>query len=208
MISSEQTRQKILKGAGEMFLQKGYEGTSIRNICACAGVNLSSVNYHFGSKRKLYLRVLEEWFIKRVEEYPLDMGVHSNSSAHHRLKNYITNWFKRIAIIHEQTDDYSIQRTRLLLLELSTSTPKPGFIDRCFSRDYVLLSKVIHEISSEANADSAKVKRKVKAVIGICLFHLVSLVNPDIGELVGCEMDIETTTKDIISFCSASGASL
>src|SRR5262245_56314797 len=48
-----ETRTRILDAAEELFMQHGFEGTSMRVLTAKAGVNLAAVNYHFGSKDAL-----------------------------------------------------------------------------------------------------------------------------------------------------------
>ncbi|HEX5767815.1 MAG TPA: TetR family transcriptional regulator, partial [Burkholderiales bacterium] len=45
-----ETRTRILDAAEELFMQHGFEGTSMRLLTAKAEVNLAAVNYHFGSK--------------------------------------------------------------------------------------------------------------------------------------------------------------
>ncbi|MEW6601497.1 MAG: TetR/AcrR family transcriptional regulator [Nitrospirota bacterium] len=47
------TKRLILDSAEYLFAEKGFRGTSMREITAMAGVNLAAVNYHFGSKKKL-----------------------------------------------------------------------------------------------------------------------------------------------------------
>jgi AcrR family transcriptional regulator len=51
------TRDRLLDAAEGLFARKGYAGTSVREITASAECNLAAVNYHFGSKRKLYREV-------------------------------------------------------------------------------------------------------------------------------------------------------
>ncbi|HEX6529126.1 MAG TPA: TetR family transcriptional regulator, partial [Burkholderiales bacterium] len=43
-----ETRTRILDAAEELFMQHGFEGTSMRHLTSRAGVNLAAVNYHFG----------------------------------------------------------------------------------------------------------------------------------------------------------------
>jgi AcrR family transcriptional regulator len=52
------TQANILATARDLFAKGGYDGTSIRSICARAGVNLGAVTYHFGSKAGLYEQVI------------------------------------------------------------------------------------------------------------------------------------------------------
>lgn len=53
------TRVKLLRTAARLFAQKGYASTSVRDIVQAAGENVSSVSYHFGNKRNLYLETLK-----------------------------------------------------------------------------------------------------------------------------------------------------
>lgn len=53
------TRESILDTAEALFAQQGHDGTSMRQITTAAGVNLASVNYHFGSKESLVQAVLK-----------------------------------------------------------------------------------------------------------------------------------------------------
>ena len=58
----ETTRGKILSAATEIFAAKGYLRATVREICSRAKVNLALVNYHFESKEKLYIAVVEQMF--------------------------------------------------------------------------------------------------------------------------------------------------
>jgi AcrR family transcriptional regulator len=58
-----ETRTRILDAAEELFMQHGFEGTSMRQLTAKAGVNLAAVNYHFGSKDAL----IEAVFRRRLD---------------------------------------------------------------------------------------------------------------------------------------------
>ena len=58
--SSKATRATILEAARECLLSRGYEGLSTRNVATLAGVPLSQLHYHFGSKQQLVLDLLEE----------------------------------------------------------------------------------------------------------------------------------------------------
>jgi AcrR family transcriptional regulator len=50
----------IINHAIELFAEKGFEGSSIRDLAARAGVNVAMVNYYFGSKEKLFESMVED----------------------------------------------------------------------------------------------------------------------------------------------------
>ena len=63
-----ETRTRILDAAEELFMQHGFEATSMRLLTAKAGANLAAVNYHFGSKDAL----IEAVFRRRLD--PMNTG--------------------------------------------------------------------------------------------------------------------------------------
>ena len=60
----DQTRARLLDAAAALFAEQGFHGTTVREIADRAGVNLAAGNYHFGSKRALYLEVLRDHFAR------------------------------------------------------------------------------------------------------------------------------------------------
>src|SRR3954465_1594479 len=56
--SPEATRRRMLDAAERLFLEHGFDGTSLRMLTGAAGVNLAAVNYHFGGKEELFRAML------------------------------------------------------------------------------------------------------------------------------------------------------
>ena len=54
----EDARARLIEAAIALFAEKGYEGTSVRDLATAAGVNVAAVSYHFGSKDALYHEAL------------------------------------------------------------------------------------------------------------------------------------------------------
>jgi len=52
---SEQTRAALIRASLMLFGQKGFDGTSTRDIAAAANANIGSIAYHFGGKEGLRL---------------------------------------------------------------------------------------------------------------------------------------------------------
>ncbi|MBV2234672.1 MAG: TetR family transcriptional regulator [Sterolibacterium sp.] len=61
-MSETDTRNRILRAAELLFIEHGFEATTLRQITGKARVNLAAVNYHFGSKDQL----IEEIFRQRL----------------------------------------------------------------------------------------------------------------------------------------------
>jgi AcrR family transcriptional regulator len=58
--SPEDSKERLLRAAREIFAQKGYNGTSTRDIAREAGVNISLISYHFNGKEGLYNACIED----------------------------------------------------------------------------------------------------------------------------------------------------
>ena len=48
-------RETLLKVATKLFIERGYNGVSTRELAEAADVNLGAIQYHFGSKAKLFV---------------------------------------------------------------------------------------------------------------------------------------------------------
>ena len=98
-------KETIIESAIKLFGSKGFEGTSVREIAADAGVNVAMINYYFESKEKLFEKAVEyrASFLKgifselvnnesltaiekidRIIDYTIDRKF-SNSEFHHLL---------------------------------------------------------------------------------------------------------------------------
>ncbi len=66
------TQERILRAATELFLTRGYKGTSIANVAEQAKVSRSAVFWHFDSKTKLFHEVCRDLLV------PFREGVEHN----------------------------------------------------------------------------------------------------------------------------------
>lgn len=55
--AAKQRREHLLLAAARVLDEKGYEGTSLREICAAAGILPGSLYYHFRSKEDLFIQL-------------------------------------------------------------------------------------------------------------------------------------------------------
>ena len=66
-IKDDNSKARILEAATSLFAQKGFDGTSIREICKKANVNLCMISYYWGGKQELYNGIIENLLEKQIE---------------------------------------------------------------------------------------------------------------------------------------------
>jgi AcrR family transcriptional regulator len=55
--NADPVRHRLLDAAEKLFCEKGFEGTSVRDLTSEANCNVAAVNYYFGGKDKLYIEM-------------------------------------------------------------------------------------------------------------------------------------------------------
>lgn len=95
---SAETRQRLLQAGAEIFGEKGFRRTTVREICERAGANVAAVNYHFGDKEKLYEAVFRAAH-KQVAADPLDIDPQelAKLSKEEKLKTFISRFLVQIS---------------------------------------------------------------------------------------------------------------
>jgi AcrR family transcriptional regulator len=95
IIEYSQKQMRIMEAAEELFAEKGFDGTSVRDIAEEAGVNLAMISYYFGSKDKL----MESLFKYRGESIKLqleNMIENKELSSLQKVYALIDNYIDRI----------------------------------------------------------------------------------------------------------------
>ncbi|CEJ71980.1 MULTISPECIES: TetR/AcrR family transcriptional regulator [Chryseobacterium] len=59
----------ILDIAEELIAKKGYDGTSVRDICSKANINVAMISYYFGSKEKMMSYLYQYRVLKTRENF-------------------------------------------------------------------------------------------------------------------------------------------
>ena len=94
---SEKTRNRLLTAASRIFAEKGFQESTIAEICEQAKTNIASVNYHFRDKETLYLESWRFAFNRELSLYPPNGGVTTEASAEQRLAARIRSLISRVA---------------------------------------------------------------------------------------------------------------
>jgi AcrR family transcriptional regulator len=61
------TKERIFEVAEKLFAQKGFEGTRTRDIADQAGINISTLHFHWKSKEELYTAVYQRQITRRAQ---------------------------------------------------------------------------------------------------------------------------------------------
>lgn len=119
---TEDTRDRLLRAAGEEFARVGFRRASIRAICKAAGANVSAVKYHYGSKESLYHAV---WAVAAEQMYSAEPmpRLEEHEYPKDALRAFMA-WFMRLVLKQSRTHPWA---GRLLAHE--TVSPTPGAMD-------------------------------------------------------------------------------
>jgi AcrR family transcriptional regulator len=61
MSPAEETKQRIIQAAAQVFGKMGYDGATTRAIAEAAGVNEVTLFRHFGNKKNIYMAVIDQF---------------------------------------------------------------------------------------------------------------------------------------------------
>ncbi|MES2033031.1 MAG: TetR/AcrR family transcriptional regulator [Pseudomonadota bacterium] len=61
-MAKQQTREKVLQSARDLFIERGYEGATIRDIARAAGMSTGAVFASFADKTELFDAILNDDF--------------------------------------------------------------------------------------------------------------------------------------------------
>lgn len=85
-------KQHIISHAMQLFADKGFEATSIRDLAKVADVNVAMVNYYFGSKEKLMEAIIEEkaaYMKDRIEELNANNSISEIDKVNALIEDYV-----------------------------------------------------------------------------------------------------------------------
>ncbi|EZQ18195.1 TetR/AcrR family transcriptional regulator [Pseudomonas sp. G11-1] len=119
---AEQRRDQICDAALELFLQKGFASTTIRDICALSGVNQASIYDYIANKNDILRRLLNKlWFRSGVPNLHELLKQDPEASLEDCLRLYLReSWTTKRkgtilayrAVPHLQKDDRAAMRAR------------------------------------------------------------------------------------------------
>jgi AcrR family transcriptional regulator len=121
---STDKREHILIVAEDLFGNKGFDGTSVRDIANGAGVNLAMISYYFGSKEKLLESLIEfraESSYGVLEDLNLDQSLSPWDKINRLVDYYVDKILNNLCfhnIMYQQASATRSEEIRSLIISI------------------------------------------------------------------------------------------
>jgi AcrR family transcriptional regulator len=175
--ASVETRRRLIEAAGEVFAERGYSATTIREICSRAGANGAAVNYHFRDKAELYDTVLRYAHCAAQAEFTA-ATLPEDGPADQRLAQFVHDFMLRML-------DEGRPAWHGKLMSRETTEPTDAMqrlIEESWRPRFELLVRIVRDLLGP-KVDDLEVHRSAASVMGQCLLYsrcrsVVTLMHP------------------------------
>jgi AcrR family transcriptional regulator len=190
------TRERIAEAAGEIFAERGFDGTTVRDICQRAGANIAAVNYYFGDKQRLYVEAVVRAHRWRMEQARLP-DWSDDTRAETKLADFITTFIRRVRTGPEDT-----WHTKLMMREMANPTAACAeLVQSSIRPQFDMLLAILRELlPSDISAEQLQLTGF--SIVGQCLFY--HLADPVVRNLLSAkeysELDVAKLAQHILNF--------
>ena len=158
-------RDRILQAAGATFADKGFRGSTVREICDAAEVNIASVNYYFGDKKSLYEETLLLAREIGAKTYPTP-DFSSFESPELRLRGMILLLLNRLVANH--TEPWPV---KILMAEILNPSPaaRPlidGYIELFLDAVFTTVAQLL-----PPEAPESVVRQTSFSIVAQCVYY-------------------------------------
>ncbi len=184
------TYERILKAAAKLFAEKGYSGTTTREIVKEAGSSLSSLQFYFQSKESVYSEAINRALARQHEMLkPIFDEINAYEQA--GLLNSANAWNLIIDLVTKMTDWVMLKEEqdviRLMNQEMTSAAPLPLFstvpVPAMDVHGYFY--KLFLSYATNMDSFSAKL---LSFFVVISFFNL-ALYPRVLGQILECDMD-------------------
>ncbi len=160
--ASEQTRERLLEAAREVFSRHSFQGATVREICRLADANVAAVNYHFGSKDAL--------FAEALNFAPLAVMQKANAKLSECPKKRLRLFLRDFMLMLLDEKNPSSQ-CRIMVRELADPTPALDKIVReAIAPLHEFLGNLVREIVGD-KVSEPELRGCVHSIVGQRLFY-------------------------------------
>ena len=196
-MSKDTTRERILTAASDEFSAKGFDKTTVRDICTRADVNVAAINYHFRDKQNLYYEVLAHWMDDYMEKTGLRESMTTLKAPEEKLRQYIRAELSFTCKTNDP-DGIQLNQARQILHELSAENHNPD-VFKCHKEvEEKILFPVVQELIGGCQ-DPAVVADAAMAATSLTIHYLLrAMEDPQFA--IQTEEDLDNTTNFLASF--------
>ena len=193
----EATRAHLLDPAGQVFAERGFAGTTSKEICARAGTPLASVNYHFGSRDALYEAVLIEAHRQVIGLDELVAVTRGIDGPQDQLRAIVGHL---VALATHRDTPWGF---RVLLREvLSPSPALPALVEKAVRPKARLLLGLMADLL-DLPPEHAAVQRGVMFTVLPCIAMMIAPKEMPARLLPGAAKDADALGADFVDFIMA-----
>jgi AcrR family transcriptional regulator len=163
--SRDDTRRRILQAAGPIFAEQGFHAATIKQITDAAKANVAAVNYHFGSKRKLYLEVLR---LALPDIRGLLFQTIPGSSPKEELRSFISDIISSM-VGEDRPRWYSEVAVREIV---SPSDALPILVDEYFAPATRNLENIVRKFCAH-EPEAEQVRLVAQSIFALCVYWVI-----------------------------------
>jgi len=194
------TRERIAEAAGEIFAERGFDGTTVRDICQRAGANIAAVNYYFGDKQQLYVEAVVRAHRWRMEQASLPEWSES-TTAETKLADFIKTFIRRVLTGPDDT-----WHTKLVMREMAHPTAACAeLVQSSIRPQFEILLSILRDLLPP-DVTAERLRLTAFSIVGQCLFY--HFADPVIRNLLSnndyASFDIDRLSRHITAFSLAS----
>jgi len=197
----QHSKQAIFDAAKRLFAEKGFAGTSIREITSEAGCNPAAVNYHFHGKDKLYLEVLTRTLIAFREHLISSITAEAERRDRHTTLESLLRVFAEAFLVPLVTGQQ--QLLKLIIHEMTNRRlPEGTLLREVVEPVETALIKVFKQLCPQI--DDTSVRRCISSVVAQ-LIHVVhsQKIFADRAGWQREELDLPGIVSHIVCFSTA-----
>lgn len=196
------TKEKILLHAADIFLEYGYDNTTVRMIAQKAGVNAALINYHFGDKETLYLEVVRFWAKDAFQNFPLDLLDDPNTNPEDKIKTFI--YHTLVCLFGPEGKGTGFGRLLVHEAAVSPSTVVQNIVSETIGRPTKALTAAVAQISGID--DPEKLQIYTACIVGQTVyFYLSRNLTKELLSIpqIKCDDDMRKLSDQLYTFAMA-----
>lgn len=198
------TKNKILDAAEVLFADKGFNGTSLREITSLGEVNLAAVNYHFGSKKELIKAVMSRYMNELAPRLESALSALCQEEVQPNLTEVFSAFIEPLLFLNE----FKANGTSIFLQLLGRGyTDSQGFLRWFLTTQYpevfTLFTKAVKKAYPELSAE--EIFWRLHFTMGTIVFTmsssdaLIDIARNDFAR----DVDIAGVIKQVIPYVAA-----